>query len=126
MESSKTNISGVRLSAVHVQATLILPYTELSATSTGVSLYVMNLFLIFGVLGWTVEEEVEVEVEVEEKEVGDICALSTIGANTASSVECWLNRHRSTLGVDILAKALDKARMPLLGVSCGCSVIVLL
>ena len=124
MESSKTNISGVRLSAVHVQATLILPYTELSATSTGVSLYVMNLFLIFGVLGWTVEEGVEVEVE--EKEVGDICALSTIGANTASSVECWLNRHRSTLGVDILAKALDKARMPLLGVSCGCSVIVLL
>ena len=124
MESSKTNISGVRLSAVHVQATLILPYTELSATSTGVSLYVMNLFLIFGVLGWTVEEEVEMEVE--EKEVGDICALSTIGANTASSVECWLNRHRSTLGVDILAKALDKARMPLLGVSCGCSVIVLL
>ena len=86
-------------------------------------MYVMNLFLIFGASGWTVGEEVVVE---EEEEVGDICALSMIGANTASSVECWLNRHRSTLGVDMLAKALDKARMPLLGVSCGCSVIVLL
>ena len=91
-ESSSTNISPVLLGGVHVHATLIFQYTLVSTTSMGDSSYVMYLFVIL--FPGAVSGVVQVACS-------DTSVLDTIGAKTASSVDCWLKRQSGTLGVDI-------------------------